>query len=542
MISIRSKSHALVDVREYAATIGASGFVDVTVALSKASPEGGYNSIVAVVKQADGRTGALSNQIELKLLDALPISFGKSQLAGATAASPTSLQFGPDGRLYVAEQNGGIVVYTVSRAGANNYQVTATESIGLIAAIPNRDDNGTLNPNFVGRLVTGLLVVGTATNPVIYVASSDPRIGAGESGADLNLDTNSGILSRLTWTGSQWQKLDLVRGLPRSEENHASNGLVLDAATNKLYIAQGGNTNMGAPSNNFAFLPEYALSAAILSIDLNAIGSTTYDIPTLDDEDRPGVNDLNDPFGGNDGKNQAKIVPGGPVQVHSPGYRNPYDLVITQAGRLYSIDNGPNAGWGNVPVNEGPAGNATNQINEPGTTYGDSLHFVTAAGYYAGHANPTRSNPNNKFNSSNPQSPVSVANPIESDYKIPGPENGALIVYPNSTNGLVEYTASNFGGALKGDLLSAGWSNLVSRVKLNASGTADHAEWDFVCFGRYHPAGHYRAGRWSFVPRYDLVRRLHHRQSDRVRTGRLRRWVGWRWWQSERSGRRWLLQ
>ena len=56
---------------------------------------------------------------------------------------------------------------------------------------------------------------------------------------------------------------DLVRGLPRSEENHASNGLALDPVNNKLYIAQGGNTNMGAPSNNFALLPEYALSAAI---------------------------------------------------------------------------------------------------------------------------------------------------------------------------------------------------------------------------------------------------------------------------------------
>src|SRR6185436_5489872 len=113
-------------------------------------------------------------------------------------------------------------------------------------------------------------------------------------------------------------------GLPRSEENHSSNGLALDPATNTLYIAQGGHTNMGAPSHNFAMLPEYALSAAILSVNLNAIGNTTYDLPTLDDETRPGVNDSNDPFGGNDGKNQAKLVPGGPVQVYSSGFRNPY--------------------------------------------------------------------------------------------------------------------------------------------------------------------------------------------------------------------------
>ena len=62
--------------------------------------------------------------------------------------------------------------------------------------------------------------------------------------------------------------------------------MVLDEANNVLYVAYGGNTNAGAPSNNFALLPEVALSAAVLSIDLDAIGNTTYDIPTLDDEER----------------------------------------------------------------------------------------------------------------------------------------------------------------------------------------------------------------------------------------------------------------
>ncbi len=401
----------------------------------------------------------------------VPISFSKSILGNASTLSrPTSLQFGPDGRLYVSQQNGLIHVYTVVKSGANDYDVVSDGVISLIQQIPNHNDDGTLNPGVTDRLVTGLLVTGTAANPVIYVGSSDPRIGGGSSGNDTNLDTNSSIISRLTWNGSAWVKLDLVRGLPRSDEQHALNGMQLDAATNTLYITVGGNTNMGAPSNNFAFLPEYAYSAAILSIDLNAIGDSTYDIPTLDDENRPGVNDVNDPFGGNNGKNQAKIVPGGPVQVFAPGFRNPYDLVITSTGRFYTVDNGPNAGWGDVPVNEGPAGNATNDPNEPGVTYGDSLHFVTGAGYYGGHPNPTRSNPNNTFNTTNPQSPVSVANPIESDYLIPGVENGALEVYSNSTNGLTEYTATNFGGAMQGDLLIASFDNTIKRVKLNAAG------------------------------------------------------------------------
>lgn len=52
------------------------------------------------------------------------ISFGKSVLQGETSDRPTSLQFGPDGRLYVAQQDGLIKAYTVARNGANSYSVT----------------------------------------------------------------------------------------------------------------------------------------------------------------------------------------------------------------------------------------------------------------------------------------------------------------------------------------------------------------------------------------------------------------------------------
>lgn len=323
-----------------------------------------------------------------------------------------------------------------------------------------------------GRLVTGFLAAGTATNPVLYVVSSDPRIGAGPDGNDLNLDTNSGILTRLTWNGMAWERLDLVCGLPRSEENHGPNGMQLDPSGTLLYLNVGGQTNAGAPSNDFAFLPEYALSAGILLIDLAAIGETTYDLPTLDDETRPGENDANDPFGGNDGKNQAILVADGPVQVYAPGFRNPFDLFITSAGLMYTIDNGPNAGWGDMPIGEGPGGNATNDINEPGVTYGDGLHLISGAGYYGGHPNPTRSNPLNTFNLMNPQSPVSVGNPIESDFLIPGVEDGALHVFGSSTNGLTEYTASSFSGTLFGSLLAASFDNTIQVIHLNETGDA----------------------------------------------------------------------
>ena len=338
-----------------------------------------------------------------------PIAFGKSSLAGESSEFPTTLQFGPDGRLYVGQFDGEIKVYDVSRYGANSYAVTATQTITSIHDIPNHDDDGNLDPSVTGRLVTGILVTGTAQDPVIYVSSSDPRIGGGTTGTDTNLDTNSGMVSRLTWDGSDWLRQDLVRGLPRSEENHTGNGMALDPSTNTLYLAQGGNTNKGAPSLKFAHLPEYALSAAILSIDLDQIGDTTYDLPTLDDEDRPGDPDAHDPFGGDNGKNQATLVPGGPVQVYSPGYRNPYDVLLTQAGRMYTIDNGSNGTWGGVPIGEGPAGTCTNAINPAGGDNDpDNLRLIAGPGDYGGHPNPTRGNIANTFNGSSSSSPALV--------------------------------------------------------------------------------------------------------------------------------------
>ena len=407
---------------------------------------------------------------------AQPIGFGKSTLDGTTLKDPTSLQFGPDNRLYVSQQDGTIHVYDVVRDGPNDYAVTATETIDLIKNIPNHDDDGTLNTEETTRQVTGLLVVGTAANPVIYVSSSDPRISVAN---DSGLDTNSGMISRLTWNGASWVKLDLVRGLPRSEENHSCNGMVLDKGTNTLYVAQGGHTNMGAPANKFSFTPEYALSAAILSIDLTAIGETTYDIPTLDDPARPntgpGGSDQHDPFGGNDGANQARIVPGGPVQIYSPGYRNAYDIVVTQNGRMYTVDNGSNNSWGGPPVNEGVNGTCTNGVQESGTvTDDDSLIYVKNAGHYGGFPNPTRANTANTFNG---QSPVPAGNPIECDYRTPGPslaagQNGALATWEHSTNGLTEYTASNFNSAMQGNLLAACWDGTIQRVALNTAGDA----------------------------------------------------------------------
>lgn len=392
------------------------------------------------------------------------VRFAKGVVEGTGTTKVTTVRFGPDGRLYVGQQTGIIRALTLERRGPASYTVTASEAIGVLIDLPNHDDDGVENRTVVGRQLTGIEVTGTAEQPVIYAVTTDPRIGGGPSGVEVPLDSNSGVLSRLTREGDRWRRTDLVRGLPRSGENHAGNGLVLDPAGSRLFLAQGGNTNNGAPSKHFANRPEYALSGAILSIDLAAIGDRTFDLPTLDDPARPGAADPGDPFGGAGGANQARLVADSPVTVYAPGFRNPYDIVLTAAGRLYTIDNGANPGWGDAP--EPAGGRCTNEPRPGGERQDDTLHYIDAAGYYGGHPNPTRANPANLFAG---QSPVRTAHPVECEFR-PGKKSGALTTFPASTNGLVEYRSNAFGGTLAGSLLAAGFDNRIYRVRLRSDG------------------------------------------------------------------------
>jgi len=536
-----------------------------------------FRSLWALLNSQTNST--LRHVISLSLLFFLPflaeaqtISFDASGLAGESSNNPTSLQFGPDGRLYVSQQNGTIYAYQITRNGPNDYVVTGTEQINIVKDIPNHNDDGTPSGNS-NRQITGIYVTGTGANPVLYVSSSDPRIGAGGGGNDIGLDTNSGVLSCVTCTGgidqngecTQWTKVDLVRGLPRSEENHAVNGMQIDEVNNILYLAVGGHTNAGAPSNNFAFTVEYTYSSTIISIDLDAIDALPtltdsegtqykYNLPTLDDPTRANVNgitdptdpnydgvDINDPWGGNDGLNMATYDPNGPVQIHAFGFRNLYDIVITENGRMYGVDNGANGGWGGHPAGEADydseyteadGSSATNNYisGEPGSggtgPGGDDqvnnkngLHYIRplvsgdynyvadqAPIYYAGHPHPIWANPDGaglytkgphttdpndqgddywRVQILNDQDPAfstqslpanwppvdpAYAFPAAGDFRNSGQDDNSLANYGPSTNGIAEYTASNFGGAMQGNLLLAGFNGNIYEVELSADG------------------------------------------------------------------------
>ncbi|WP_340077503.1 malectin domain-containing carbohydrate-binding protein [Leptobacterium sp. I13] len=508
--------------------------------------------------------------IQLTTINAQTISFSSSGLVGENVNNPTSLEFGPDGRLYVAQQDGTIWAFTVTRdnaaPGSGTYTVTNTETINIVKnSVPNHNDDGIFNNTLI-RQVTGIATAGTASNPALYVTSSDWRIGGGGSlGNDTNLDTNSGILSKLTWNGSSWDKVDLIRGLPRCEENHAINGIDLfeQGGTSYMLLQMGGNTNKGAPSNNFAGIPEFYLSGALLIINLTQLEGMpvytdprtntqyAYDLPTLNDPTRADINntspnfpypvghpmynttiDIGDPFGGNNGLNQAFPETGGPVQVFSPGYRNAYDVLVAQNGKIYVPDNGPNTSWGGTPLiytsggvlknpqvfDEFAGDYVTNDFNEDNSQgFGDPLHYIGTINdangtYYAGHPVPIRAFPSRAdvveyrygddpndgtsnidwYEASRHnwadllvgvqgyfQNSFSIANfpddPRQGAYlskNVGDPGLNVLDVVSSSTNGICEYTATNFSGAMQGDLLTASFNGNINRYVLNASGDA----------------------------------------------------------------------
>ena len=203
-----------------------------------------------------------------------------------TLSQPTQVNWGPDGRLYVTELSGAIKVLAVefgakSPGDTANFYVTSAVTLNSVKSIPNFNDDG---QPFSGNLrqITGIdtvaqydaqgnqVFLGGKPAVTMYVTSSDSRIGGGSSGADKGIDTNSSIITKLMQTGQdQWDAIDIVRGLPRSKENHSANGLqviqTLDEngklVSERMLVASGGNANSGAPSNNFAGQPEQPLSA-----------------------------------------------------------------------------------------------------------------------------------------------------------------------------------------------------------------------------------------------------------------------------------------
>ncbi|HPF41305.1 MAG TPA: malectin domain-containing carbohydrate-binding protein [Phycisphaerae bacterium] len=352
-----------------------------------------------------------------------PIVFTAADIA--SIAGPTTLAFGPDGRLYVATVQGKIAAYTLD----DNGNVTATQEINTLNTATNKG------------------VLGIAFNPFdppspvrLYVAHGQlfANGGACFDGAS----PYSGQVSVLT--GPNFDTITpLITGLPVSNHDHGVNGMQFDNAGN-LLVCVGGNTNAGIPACNIGNVPESPYSAAVLKAEIwrpDFRGAVQYIDRTT------GAVNMDQVFG-----NDVDPIDGLDLHVFAPGLRNAYDLVYTTANRIYATDNGPNPSFG--PASTSATTESTSDPNE-----GDEFMLVEEDHYY-GHPNRNRGRCDDRQNVYHDLTGVSVE----------GVFTQMLTELTPSTDGVMEYRSETFNGEMRGDIIVQKWNGPTRRIQLSAEG------------------------------------------------------------------------
>lgn len=331
---------------------------------------------------------------------------------------PTSMAFGPDGKLYVQSMFGKIYILSFAADGT----VSSTQVVSTLGT----------------RLALGLTIdpASTPGNVIVWAGHSSPSADAGEA--------DSSIVSRLSGPGLAYRS-DVITGLPRSIANHGTNAIHF-GSDGRLYIAQGGNTGAGAPNTantEFGDRGEQPLSAALLVADVKVPGFDG-DCAHPTDIYRSGDCD---------------------VEVFASGLRNTYDFVEHSNGRLYGPDNGLGVVGSYPPSPQAPCtgfGDTrpwTQGGDNPGNQ-NDVLNLIEEGRYY-GHPNPTRGECVFKSGSYQGVDPLPTWTPPIGDL-------GAN----RSANGIVEFSGDAFCGALDHDLLITNYSvgDDITGVTLSADG------------------------------------------------------------------------
>ena len=288
---------------------------------------------IAIAPIPLGTPGARNPSHLAPLDESLRFERGTLELGDFTLHEPTTLAFGPDGRLYIGQLNGRIVALTLEgQAVTEAREIAAADALGDVLGLA-------FDPNDPADPIT------------LYVSSTNVFAG-------LDAPPFPGKVSKLQ--APDYDPVDMITGLPVAAREHATNGIVFDDE-GRLYIAQGGTTNSGFAGPESP-RPESPLSGAVLVADLQD--------PQFDGEIRY------DPPG--EASSTVSQV-GGDVRVYASGFRNPYDLVLHSNGKLYATDNGPNQGDRSVTcITEAPPVPAPDELN------------LVLEDHYYGHPNRNR--------------------------------------------------------------------------------------------------------------------------------------------------------
>ena len=398
---------------------------------------------------------------------AVPIAFDRRKIfdattpGGANFKHPTTLQVGPDGKLYAGQQDffgkgGYIHVLTLD----DKHSVTSVQVLNTIFNTPNSNTDGTPMPTVKGRHLIGLDFdpASTPQRPILWVVHSDPRFCFNQSPTTCKVNTDSGMITRLIGPDydNPANRTDFVTGLPRSRENHAPNAVHF-GPDGWLYLSIGSNTNFGAPSTAFSGLPERYLTASIVRFNVNgAPNQFPVDLSKV---------------------SKAADMKPGVFELYASGYRNPYDILWHSNGLLYANVNAGNFTAGTTP---GAAdGCPSTPAIDPGTRPDYLVHIDQ--GDFGGNPNPAHPNECVLDDGSMYNPPLAQPNP---NYH---PEKRLLYYKAGvSTNGMAEYTAPTFGGQMLGNIISATYAGnqSVRRVVLAPDGKTVEFEEDLGIFNQ----------------------------------------------------------
>ena len=356
----------------------------------------------------------------------LPIQFDAQPGKAVPVHQATTAAWGPDGRLYVGGRDGEITAITYDE----DYNDTNVTNYTGVSSLTNGEVLGITFSPFDPPSPVKIYVA----HGLLYEFGGNPPSGPSEY---------TGQVSVLTGPAFD-TPVPLITRLPVSNHDHAINGLEFDN-NGDLLICVGGTTNAGVPHAQIGLTPESPLSGAILKARTSLPGfngGLSYRNRSDDLEN----NDQN--FG-----DQVYLAPGTHVSVHAAGFRNSYDLALATSGLLYATDNGPNSGYGFAST--GPNSDSGSHPD----TDNDELNLIERGNYY-GHPNRNRGIDDPRQNIYHGESGTSI----------PETFTQWIGLHSSSSNGIVEYRANTFGGAMRAELLTQRFSGRVKRHVLSDDG------------------------------------------------------------------------